>query len=99
MSLEQHSPARAARHGAAVLRRVQVLARLGISNTSLYSWIRAGVLPAPFGLGEGFQAVFWLESDIDRLILARAAGEDAPAPAGRPKARARLAAATAYPEK
>jgi prophage regulatory protein len=67
MSIE-HSPMRA---GLRVLRRKEVLERLGgISNTTLWLWVRTGRFPAPIDLGDRSRA--WLEHEVDAWLLARA---------------------------
>ena len=70
MSLE-HSPARL---GTRVLRRRQVLDRLGISHSTLYTWIRAGVFPKPISLGLNSKA--WLEDEVDEFIARRRSERD-----------------------
>ena len=62
MSLE-HSPARGARK---TLRRQQVLARFGISNSTLNNWIKAGWFPAPVALGPNVRV--WLEEELDAVV-------------------------------
>ena len=51
MSLE-HSPAR---QGKTILRRRQVLDKLGISNTTLYDWIKRGIVPPQFTICPNFR--------------------------------------------
>ena len=70
MSLE-HSPARL---GTRVLRRQQVLNRLGISHSTLYAWIRAGVFPRPISLGLNSKA--WLEDEVEAFIAQRRGERD-----------------------
>jgi prophage regulatory protein len=70
MSLE-HSPARG---GLRVLRRKEVLERLGVSNTSLWLWVRTGRFPAPIELGDRSRA--WLEHEVDAWLLSRADARD-----------------------
>jgi predicted DNA-binding transcriptional regulator AlpA len=62
--------------GVAVLRRRQVLERLGISNTTLYDWVARGVLPPPLDFGPRTQVKVWLERDIDAVLLRRARERD-----------------------
>jgi prophage regulatory protein len=62
MSLE-HSPARGTRR---IMRRKEILELLGVSNTTLWDWIRAGKFPAPISLGPNSRA--WLADEIDDLI-------------------------------
>lgn len=48
-----------------ILRLPQVLARLSISRSTLYSWINQGKFPKPIKLGgTDKSASGWLESDI-----------------------------------
>jgi prophage regulatory protein len=49
-----------------ILRRPEVLARTGLSNTSVHRGIRAGTFPRPVTLGR--RAVGWRESDIIKWI-------------------------------
>ena len=66
MSLE-HSPARS---GVRVLRRKQILEMFGISNTTLWEWVRTGKFPAPIDLGPNTRA--WLAEEVDAFLLQRA---------------------------
>jgi prophage regulatory protein len=70
MSLE-HSPART---GLRVLRRKQVLDKLGISPATLYAWVAKGKFPKPIAIGANTKA--WLEHEIDELLLQRTAERD-----------------------
>jgi predicted DNA-binding transcriptional regulator AlpA len=55
--------------GVAVLRRKEVLARLGgISNSTLYAWIKAGIVPPPRKAAPNTQVAYWLESDIEGVL-------------------------------
>ena len=61
---------------ARILRTPDVLARIGVSRSTLYEWIARGAFPASIPLGE--RARGWLESDVDEWIaerVARAQGE------------------------
>jgi predicted DNA-binding transcriptional regulator AlpA len=66
MSIE-HSPAR----GMRVLRRKQITKELGISDTTLYQWIKDGEFPAPIKLGPNTSA--WLADEIEAVIRKKAA--------------------------
>ncbi|MHC1660598.1 helix-turn-helix transcriptional regulator [Stenotrophomonas maltophilia] len=48
-----------------LLRRAEVLARVGIAKSTLYSRISAGKFPKPVHLGS---SVRWVESEIDSWI-------------------------------
>lgn len=50
-----------------ILRLKAVLARIGVSKTTLYGRIAAGTFPKPFPLGDS-HAVGWLESEVDAAI-------------------------------
>jgi predicted DNA-binding transcriptional regulator AlpA len=53
---ESSAPAAALSKGVAVLRRHQVLQKLGIANTTLYDWIMRGLIPPPLDIGPGTQS-------------------------------------------
>lgn len=54
-------------HGAlTILRRKQVEARTGLSRSTIYERIKAGVFPAPVSLGA--KAVGWIEAEIDHWL-------------------------------
>lgn len=50
----------------AILRLPQVQQRTGLSRSTIYARIKAGLLKAPISLGS--RAVGWLSSDIDAFI-------------------------------
>nr|WP_315486789.1 AlpA family transcriptional regulator [uncultured Undibacterium sp.] len=52
-----------------ILRLPQILARTGISRSSVYSFIKAGTFPKPISLGA--RAIGFLSSDIDDWIASR----------------------------
>ena len=52
-----------------ILRRKQVQARTGLSRSTIYAFIKAGVFPKPVPLGP--RAVGWLESEISYWITQR----------------------------
>lgn len=54
---------------AAILRRKQVEARVGLSRSTIYDAIKAGTFPKPIQLGP--RSVGWLESDIAAWLAAR----------------------------
>src|SRR3954447_7964461 len=61
-------------HATRILRKPDVKSRTGLSNSTIYAWIKDGRFPAPIALGD--RAVGWLESEIDSWIAARiAAGQ------------------------
>jgi prophage regulatory protein len=47
----------------------QVLARVGIGRSTLYSMIQRGAFPAPLKLGT--RAVGWLSTDVNAFIQTR----------------------------
>ena len=55
---------------AKLLRVPAVLARIGISRSTLYQWIKDGTFPPAVNLGA--RSVGWFESDVDEWIKARA---------------------------
>lgn len=54
-----------------ILRRKQVEDRVGLSCSTIYASIAAGVFPKPIQLGA--QSVGWLESEIDAWLRGRVA--------------------------
>lgn len=52
-----------------ILRRREVLARVGISQSTLYAWMADGTFPRPVALGA--KMVGWKESEIDFWIESR----------------------------
>lgn len=72
---------------ASILRVPQVVARTGLSRTTIHLRVKAGTFPAPFSLGA--RAVGWLDTAVDRWIADRAATGAGPTPT---KALASLAA-------
>jgi prophage regulatory protein len=66
MSIE-HSPSSGA--GRRLLRRKEVLNRLGIGSSTLHDWIRRGYFPKPIQLGPN--TVGWLDTTVDELLTAR----------------------------
>lgn len=53
-----------------ILRRKQVESRTGLSRSTIYARIAAGLFPSPIDLGGG-RAVGWLESEIDQWVQSR----------------------------
>ncbi len=49
-----------------LIRRAEVIARVGLCKASIYNRMNAGVFPRPISIGGG--RVAWLESDIDDWI-------------------------------
>ena len=70
MSIE-HSPARS---GVRIYRRKELLGLLGVSATTLYSWISEGRFPRPINLGAN--SVAWLQSEVDAYLEERARERD-----------------------
>ncbi|QBF81961.1 AlpA family phage regulatory protein [Shewanella maritima] len=56
-----------------ILRKPEVLALLGLSETSLHRQIKAGTFPPSFSLG--CRAVGWYEHELTSVIKARAAAK------------------------
>jgi prophage regulatory protein len=68
---ENHTAASADQARPRILRKPQVLARLGLSDTTLWRLMRAGKFPRPLRLSPG--SVGWLADEVDAWIAARAA--------------------------
>jgi prophage regulatory protein len=53
--------------------RNELLARVGVTYTSIWLWVRDGKFPAPRELGGGHQRgrLAWLESEIDEWMNSR----------------------------
>lgn len=49
-----------------ILRRKQVQARTGLSRSTIYAFIKAGLFPKPLTLGP--RAVGWIESEVNDWI-------------------------------
>lgn len=62
-------------HTPRLIRLPEVLARTGLSRSSVYSRISEGRFPAPVDLGTG-HAVGWVEEEIHRWIAERIARRD-----------------------
>lgn len=56
-----------------LLRKPEVLNRLGLSRSTFYSRMADGILPKPISLGD--RAVGWLEHEINTVIAHMAAGK------------------------
>ena len=52
-----------------ILRRPEVIARTGLSTSSIYAGIQEGSFPTPVPLGPN--SVGWLEGEIDKYIEGR----------------------------
>jgi prophage regulatory protein len=50
-----------------ILRRKQVESRTGLSRSTIYARIAAGLFPSPIDLGGG-RAVGWIEAEIDAWV-------------------------------
>lgn len=57
-----------------LLRRKELLPRVGISTAQLYRLMTAGAFPRPVQLGPG--SVAWVEAEIEDWIAARVAERD-----------------------
>lgn len=53
------------------LRLAEVLARTGLSRSSLYAQVSEGRFPEPVGISE--RSVAWIEGDIEQWMLDRIA--------------------------
>jgi prophage regulatory protein len=60
--------------GVAIIRRKQLLELLGVSNATLWAWIKEGKFPRPIDIGPNSRA--WLVEEIDAHLLARKAERD-----------------------
>lgn len=58
------------------LRIRDVLQRVGLSRSTVYAYVHAGLFPKPLRLGA--RAVGWMESDIDAWLQAKLAPDGAP---------------------
>jgi prophage regulatory protein len=52
-----------------ILRLPAVIARTGLSRSTLYVLVAAGTFPQPIGLGA--RAIGWLETDVESWIMQR----------------------------
>lgn len=52
-----------------LIRRAEVIARVGLCKASIYNRMNSGEFPRPISIGGG--RVAWLESDIDNWITER----------------------------
>ena len=52
-----------------ILHKHEVLAKIGISHSTLWQWRRAGIFPQPLQLGP--QAIGWRESEIQAWLDSR----------------------------
>lgn len=59
-------------HRWTMIRLSQVVSRTGLGRSTIYAQVGAGVFPPNIPLGA--RAVGWLESEVDAVIAARAAG-------------------------
>ena len=64
MSSPKHTEARNR-----IMRKPEVVARLGVSETTLWRMRRRGDFPQPFRISAGL--VGWCETDVDRWIESR----------------------------
>lgn len=56
--------------GSIILRRKQVELRTGLSRSTIYSRMAAGLFPSPIDLGGG-RAVGWVETEVENWIQER----------------------------
>lgn len=56
-----------------ILRLPEVMARTGLSRSTIYLQIQKGIFPSPISLGA--RAVGWVDCEISALISARVAGK------------------------
>lgn len=56
-----------------LLRRAEVMDRVGLAKSTLYSRISAGTFPKPVNLGA---SVRWVESEVDAWIAAQISARD-----------------------
>jgi prophage regulatory protein len=61
----------APRAGDSVRHMPDVVGRVGVSEQTIYAWIRKGEFPAPFSLSPTGRKVAWLESQIDHWLADR----------------------------
>lgn len=54
-----------------LIRRKEVLSRVGLSQTTMYEQIRAGQFPKPIPIGQ--KSVAWLETEIEAWVSHRTA--------------------------
>jgi prophage regulatory protein len=60
-----------------LLRRPQVLAKLGIARATLYQWLDPDSpqhlpdMPRPFKLSERSRCCYWIEAEVDQFIAQR----------------------------
>ena len=54
---------------AKILRVPDVLARIGVSRSTLYEWMRTGYFPASVSLGA--RSIGWRERDVNEWIESR----------------------------
>lgn len=52
-----------------LVRRAEVIHRVGLCKASIYNRMNAGLFPRPISIGGG--RIAWLESDIDQWITDR----------------------------
>jgi prophage regulatory protein len=58
-----------------ILRRNQVEDRTGLSRSTIYARIQAGIFPKPISLGS--RAVGWLENEVEKWLTDRIEARDA----------------------
>lgn len=58
-----------------LLRLTATAAKVAASTAGVYAQARAGIFPAPIKIN-GSRASAWIESEIDAVLAARAAGAD-----------------------
>jgi prophage regulatory protein len=54
-----------------LIRKQEVMSRLGLSHGTLYDQIKRGVLPRPLTIIPNGRAVAWVESEINAYVQGR----------------------------
>ncbi|MCP5191188.1 MAG: AlpA family transcriptional regulator [Pseudomonadales bacterium] len=57
-----------------LLRRPEVLARIGVKTSALYEMVAKGAFPQPVPIGA--RSVAWVESEVNSWVQARIAARD-----------------------
>lgn len=67
-----HSETAAGRPPIKLLSKAEMLARVGVSYSSVWNWIIAGIFPPGRALSTGKRGrIMWVESEIDDWIASR----------------------------
>jgi len=54
-----------------ILRKKEIIQKLGITRSTLYRWIADNIFPKPVQLGP--RSVGWIEAEIDKWLLEKSA--------------------------